>query len=376
MINEMTMEQIEARMAEISTELETDGADLEALNAEVDALNQRKADIAAEAETRKAEIAEVMKVATPTEVIESEERKKMENIEVRNTKEYIDAFANYIKTNDDSECRALLTENVSGTVPVPELVYEIIKTAWDREGIMRRVRKSYLKGNLKVGFELSADGAVVHTEGAAAPNEEALVLGIVELIPVSLKKWLTISDEAMDLTGENLLRFVYDEVTYRIAKKAADELIAKIKAASTASTSTAVGVPTVKATTVGLGTIAEAIANLSDEAANPVVMMNKLTYAAFKSAQYAANFAADPFEGLPVEFNNTITAYSAATTGVPYVIVGDLNYGALANFPNGEEITFKYDDLSLAEKDLVKIVGREYVALGIVAPNAFVKVVK
>lgn len=376
MINEMTMEQIEARMAEISTELETDGADLEALNAEVDALNQRKADIAAEAETRKAEIAEVMKVATPTEVIESEERKKMENIEVRNTKEYIDAFANYIKTNDDSECRALLTENVSGTVPVPELVYDIIKTAWDREGIMRRVRKSYLKGNLKVGFELSADGAVVHTEGTNAPNEEALVLGIVELIPVSLKKWLTISDEAMDLTGENLLRFVYDEVTYRIAKKAADELIAKIKAASTASTSTAVGVPTVKATTVGLGTIAEAIANLSDEAADPVVMMNKLTYAAFKKAQYDANFAADPFEGLPVEFNNTITAYSAATTGVPYVIVGDLNYGALANFPNGEEITFKYDDLSLAEKDLVKIVGREYVALGIVAPNAFVKVVK
>ena len=376
MINEMTMEQIEARMAEISTELETDGADLEALNAEVDALNQRKADIAAEAETRKAEIAEVMKVATPTEVIESEERKKMENIEVRNTKEYIDAFANYIKTNDDSECRALLTENVSGTVPVPELVYDIIKTAWDREGIMRRVRKSYLKGNLKVGFELSADGAVVHTEGTNQPNEESLILGIVELIPVSLKKWLTISDEAMDLSGENLLRYVYDEVTYRIAKKAADELIAKIKAASTASTSTAVGVPVVKATTVGLGTIAEAIANLSDEAANPVVMMNKLTYAAFKNAQYAANFAADPFEGLPVEFNNTITAYGAATTGVPYVIVGDLNYGALANFPNGEEITFKYDDLSLAEKDLVKIVGREYVALGIVAPNAFVKVVK
>ena len=32
--------------------------------------------------------------------------------------------------------------------------------------------------------------------------------------------------------------------------------------------------------------IAEAIANLSDEATNPIIVMNKLTFAAFKEAQY------------------------------------------------------------------------------------------
>ena len=125
-----------------------------------------------------------------------------------------------------------------------------------------------------------------------------------------------------------------------------------------------------------MGTIAAAVAQLSDEAANPVVMMNKLTWSTFKDIQYANGFAADPFEGLPVIFNNTITAYSAATTGVPYVIVGDLEQGALANFPNGEGITFKFDDMTLKKQDLIEVLGRQYVALGVVAPNAFVKITK
>ncbi len=115
---------------------------------------------------------------------------------------------------------------------------------------------------------------------------------------------------------------------------------------------------------------------LSDEAANPVVMMNKATWSQFKAAQYAGSFDVDPFEGLPVVFNNTITAFTAATTGVTYAIVGDLEQGALFNFPNGEGIDFKVDDLSQAEYDLVRIIGREFVGIGVVAPNAFVKIVK
>ena len=79
---------------------------------------------------------------------------------------------------------------------------------------------------------------------------------------------------------------------------------------------------------------------------------------------------------MPVIFNNSLTAYSAATTGVTYCIVGDLGQGALANFPNGEEIGFKFDDLTLAAQDLVKITGRQFVGLGVVAPNAFAKITK
>lgn len=304
----------------------------------------------------------------------------MTNKEVCASAEYREAFKNYVMTGKDAECRALLTENVgTGVVPVPEVVYDIIKNAWEKEGIMSLVKKSYLKGNLKVGFEISADGAVVHTEGAAAPTEEKLVLGIVELIPASLKKWITISDEVIDMDAGSFLQYVYDEVAYQIAKKAADTLIAKIEACGTVSTNTPsvnVGVPVVTSTTITLGLIASAIGQLSDVAANPVIMMNKATWSAFKAVQYAASVPVDPFEGLPVVFNNSIKAFSAASSGDTYAIVGDLGEGAIANFPAGEEITLKYDDTSLAEKDLVKIVGREYVALGVIGPDCFVKIAK
>ena len=374
----MRIDEIETRKAEIRSILDSDQEfDVDALAEEVRQLDAEKAEI----EERAAKEAELRNAVAPSVIAEIEEtvqkeERKMENIEVRNSKEYIDAYAEYLKTGDDKQCRALLTENVSGRVAVPELVYDIVKTAWDREGIMSLVKKSYLKGNLKVGYEMSSSDAVIHTEGQAAPSEETLVLGVIEIVPASIKKWITISDEAIDLRGEEFIRYIYDELTYRIAKKAADSLVAQIIAAPAANTSTAVGVPVVTAASIALGTIASAIAQLSDEAANPVVIMNKQTLAGFKAAQYAAQFPMDPFEGCKVVFNNSMTAFSAASTGDTYAIVGDLGQGALANFPNGEEITIKMDELSLAEKDLVKFVGRQYVGLGIVAPGAFVKVTK
>ena len=373
-IDEMQMSDIETRTAEIEELLKGEDADIESLTKEVEEMEARKAEILAEVEQRKKEAEEALKIGTE---IEKEEERKMTNMEVRNTKEYIDAFAEYIKSGKDEECRALLTENVNGgTVPVPEMVYNIVKTAWDREGIMALVRKTAMKGNLKVGFEISADGAVVHTEGGDAITPENLVLGTVNIVPQSIKKVLQISDEVYDLRGEDFLNYVYDELAYRIAKKCADLIIAAIEACGTASTATAVAVPVLTASTIGQATIASAMALLSDEASNPVVMMNKATWGAFKSAQYDGNFNADIFEGLPVVFNNTIKAFSVATTGDTYAIVGDLGHGALANYPNGQGIDFKFDDLSLKKQDLIEVMGREYVGLGIVAPNAFVKVKK
>ena len=74
-------------------------------------------------------------------------------------------------------------------------------------------------------------------------------------------------------------------------------------------------------------------------------------------------------------FNNSLSTFDAATTGVCYAIVGDLGVGAQANFPNGDEIEIKIDEISKMEYDLVRILGREFVGLGVVAPNAFCKIV-
>lgn len=365
-------ELLERRQA-IAEELNAPEADLDALEEEVRAINT-------ELETRKANEAKRVELRAAVangagEVTKEikEEKHDMTNEEIRSSEEYRKAFAEYIKSEDDTEVRALLTVNTSsGYVPVPTVVDDAIHTAWERADLMRLVRKTYLKGNLKVGFELTADPAYIHVEGAAAATEEALTLGIVDIIPKSIKKWITISDEANDLT--NIIDYVYDELTYRIAKKAEDELINLIDTAGTSASSTAVGVPTITVDSSNLlYSIAIALGELSDEARNPVVVMNKQTYPVFKSAAMAASYAVDPFEGLDVHFNNTLAAITTASTGDCVFIVGDFGMGAQANFPNGDEIRIKYDDLSLAEKDLIKLVGREYVGLGLVADKAFVK---
>ena len=376
-IKEMSIEELEERKSAIVAELDNEDADLDALEEEMRSikaeLEERKATESKKAEIR-ASVAQGEGVVTKE--IEKEERKTMTEAEIRNSKEYIDAYADYLKTEDPSECRALLTTNASGTVAIPDMVYDLVKTAWEREGIMSRVRKAYVKGNLKVGFEISATGAVLHTEGGDAVTEESLVLGTVNLVPTSIKKWISVSDEALDLRGEAFLQYIYDELTYQIAKKAADTVVAKIIACGTESTTTCVSVPVITATSASVGLIASAIAELSDEAANPVVIMNKATWGAFKNAQYANKFNADPFEGLDVVFNNTIKSIDAASSGDTFAIVGDLDHGALANFPNGEGIDIKVDETTLMTSDLVRVLGREYVGIGIVAPDAFVKITK
>lgn len=375
------MNTLETRLAEIKAEA-TEERSLE----ELTALKEEKTAIEAEITKRKADEAErremaaaIAKDVAPVEVItetKTEER-KMENIEIRNTPEYINAYAEYVKSENDAECRSLLTTNVgSGKVPVPTFVYDIVKTAWERDEITRRVRKAYLKGNLKVGFEISSTGAVIHTEGAAGVSEETLVLGVVELIPQSIKKWISISDEVMDLRGEAFLRYIYDEVTYQIAKKAADTLLDKIIACGTVSTTTQVAVPVISTATLDLGTIVTAIGSLSDEANDVTAIMNKSTWAELKALTLNGSYASDPFDGRAVAFSNHLPAASVATTGETIIIVGDLGHGALMNFPSGEELDFKFDEMTMMTQDLIRVLGRQYVGIGVVAPNAFVKVNK
>ena len=384
-IDEMKLEDIQARKAEIAerrdamaAELETAEDDaLDALTAEAQELNdeerqlnERENAIYQAAEERQKELQDV--IDHGKELKSFEENKTMTNAEVRKSMEYANAWANYIKTGDDSECRALLTENVSGTVPVATYAEDRVRTAWNRDGIMRLVRKTYLKGNLKIGWEKSADGAYVHTEAAnSAVTEESLVLGVTQLIPQSIKKWISISDEVMDMKGTEFLDYIYDELTYQIAKKAADTLVAAIIACTTGGSDNHPQQNSITATTVTVGLVAQAMAQISDEASNPVVIMNKASWGDFKKAQADNGYNYDPFEGLPVVFNNSLSTFSAATTGVCYAIVGDLGVGAQANFPAGEEIEIKVDEISKMEYDLVRILGREYVGVGVVGPNAF-----
>lgn len=352
-IKEMTFDDIEKRTLEIESLLKDENADVDSLEKEVKELEERKAQLNAEVEQRKAIIDKVVNDSKTIETFEKEEvRKRMEIKELRNTPEYIDAFAEYIKGND-KEMRMLLTENATdGTVAVPEFVENRIWTDWDKSPILSRIRKVFIQGNYKVNYEQSATGAVLHTEGGNPITEEQLVLGTVEFVAQYYKKFIRVSDRVLALRGAEFLNYLYDEFGHQIAIALENAIVAELESSTlTAKVTHAIDGDAVLA---GLGA-------LSDEATNPIVIMSKANYVAIKSLRTTAGYRLDdPFEGLEVLFNNTATG----------VLVGDLD-GVIGNFPEGMEFKYIFDDKTYAEQDLVKIVAKVMCAIHLVRPNGF-----
>ena len=151
-------------------------------------------------------------------------------------------------------------------------------------------------------------------------------------------------------------------------------MVGDIAGASTIHSGSAVGIPKVSVAP-SVTAIATAMGNLSDEARNTVIIMNRLTHAEFYAAYAGANFAVDPFMGMTVLYSNALPAYSTASTSAVYAIVGDLS-GEQVNYPEGDGVVIKWDDLSEAEADLVKVVGRQYAAHAVTAPGRFVNITK
>ena len=374
-----TMKEIETRKAQILEEMKAEGADLDALEKEMEELRQNADELqkaASKAEEIRRKIADgAGSIGTVLESHEAESGRKTVD-EIRSSAEYINAYADYIKTGDDKECRKLLSTNAAnnGQIPVPTIVDNIIRTAWENDEILSRVRKTTIRGNLKVPFERSADPAYVHGEGTTAVTEEDLSIGIVELKPENIKKWIRISDEAIAMGGEAFVTYVYNELTYQIIRKLSAMVIGAIKGADTSHGSTAIGIPKI-AGEPSLTIVPQAEANLTDEARNPVVIINRLSSAAFQAARVAGNFAVDPYDGLTVLYTSALPAYSTADADAVWMIVGDLD-GAQVNYPEGEGVVTKWDDLTEAEADLVKVVGRQYAGYGVTGPGRFVNVKK
>lgn len=366
---EMTVEQLEERKAAIATEIDAPEADLDALEGEARAIKEeleaRKA-----AESKKAEIRATVAAGSGvvTKKIEPEKKEVKTMTEIRNTKEYIEAYANAIRNQDQNftECRTLLSDNMTtgGSVPVPTFVADIVAARVEESPILRRVRRMEAAGNVKVGFEISAPAAEYHNENGDAQAEEALVLGIVNMVPRTLKKWVSISDEALDsMSGETYLRYIYDEVTRGIIKARENAVVTAILNAPQTATSSAPAVAKTGSAPGAITDFIDARALLSSAARDLVIICTPAQYAQYRGFQMGASYAVDPFDGLEVLFSDAATS----------PIIGDLA-GVMENLPKGEAVEFKYDNLTRMKQDLVDILGRLPVATAVVGNNFFAKV--
>lgn len=292
----------------------------------------------------------------------------MADIEVRASKEYLDAWVEDIKGRASAEQRLLLTQNAgkNGTIAVPTYVSDRIETAWENNEILRRVRRTYFPGNLKVGYEASAEGAQPHFEGGAAITEEALVVNFVELIPQTLKKMVRYSTEVLDMKGEAFVDYIVDEVEYQIVKSAASFMVYK------GSTVTNPSDPLVKSYTTSTSTLTTAdIINaegLLFGDANPVLITTRSTAAQLKAAAIAGQYGYDPFDGLEV-----IYVESADLASGVAAIVADPSAWQM-NFPDGDQVKFVFDEYTEAAADIVRVIGRLYMAAAVVAPGKTVAI--
>lgn len=351
--------ELEARIPECrdaASQAECDEA-IEKLDADKAEYEEAKANLQREIEGLEAELRELDKPIEEDKIETVEERKVEKPMEIRESREYLHAWVEAVKTGDERELRSILTENTetvsTAKIPVPAYVEGRVRTAWESDGFVSRIAKTFVKGNLSIMYESASSAAVVHEEGTAAPNEEALTLGKVELIPATIKKWVGISDERLSLTDESFVDYIVDELTYRIIKKFRNEAIVNISA------STLVAKPT------GATSIAQAIllglGALSDEATNPVAIMSKTAWAQAKIDALNAGYAIDPFAGLEVLFNDSLH-----TPNNEGIIVADLR-GYHANFPNGLDVKIVADEK--AKEDMVEFVGKLLVGHGVVAPG-------
>ena len=360
----LDMEGCEERAAQIAEETREASEEILAeLSAELDMIEERKANIKAEAEEKRAAMEAVLEGEGETIEEAQEERKLMDAIEIRKSAEYLDAWVENLKGRANEEQRTLLTENAqeNGTIAVPTYVEDRIETAWESNEIVRRAKKSYFKGNLKVGYEASAEGAVVHDEGDEAIQEEALVIAFVELIPKTYKKMVKYSTEVLDMKGEAFVDYIVDEIEYQMAKTIGDATIAAAVAASSPLMQTfiAAGDSLTTADIVG----AEGL--LAGDS-NPVLITTRANAAALKAAVLSAGYGYDPFDGMDVVYVDT----AALTVGnkTAFGVVADLSAWQI-NFPNGDDVKFVFDEYTDAPSDIVRVIGRVMAGIGVVAPN-------
>lgn len=203
-INEMKMEDLEARMAEIREAMENPDADLDAMSAEVDQLIARKAEIEKNAETRKELREAVVTEGVEIRSFEEQETPKMEEFN-RTSPEYRTAWLKNLAVRSDGsklfgelnevEQRAFTftTANTDELVPT-EIENRIIELVASDAPIYDDAKKSALQRGFSVPRHsaINAGDASSVAEGAANADEQD-TFTLLPLAGCEIKKHVVIS---------------------------------------------------------------------------------------------------------------------------------------------------------------------------------------
>lgn len=218
-IKTMTAEQLEERRAAIGAEIDTDGADLDALEAEARAIKEeleaRKAEEIKKAEIRKsvAEGAGTVETTIPKE----EERRTMFGIE---TIEYRNAWVKKIINRDMSEEERAALASAGAVIPTMT-----VNAVWDKlvkpAELLGRVDVSQFPNYVRFPKATTVNAATSDAVGSTI-TESSDVVGYVDLIPNEYVKLLTVGADidhmAIDAIHDWIVNNLVGSIRYAINK--------------------------------------------------------------------------------------------------------------------------------------------------------------
>lgn len=292
--------------------------------------------------------------------------------------EYKSALERAYKTGDATQLRSLLvtqpydeTTQEYGYMPIPTVMQREIEVAWEEfANLVARCNVVGIRGILAVPVELEASDAVWHDEGDPAPESEDITFGQILLQPKFIKKIVELTDEVVLLCGDEFLRYIAREMTYRILLLLNRAIVSRTDAAGKG----VIGI-------VGNANAHEEGAELTFNTPNVAmaqlrtwdnicVVLNKATF--FNQVLGMTDSTGRPiyqvmldntnrpryfYAGLPVEFTDALKAYDVAEEDDPYMIVGNFK-GYKLNLPYGRQPQLIYDTVTRAGEDVEVVTGK------------------
>lgn len=180
----MKLEEINKRMLEIKSEIESDNADLDALDKELDELKEKRKSVLDKAEKRKTLIDSVTNMTEANVVKEFKENKEERSVEITkenifDSKEYRAAFMNYCKTGVmPVEYRAgdAYTSAAEAAAMIPTTIMnEIVDKMSSYGNLFAKVRKLNVKGGVNFPILSLKPTASWITEATPSDRQEVNV---------------------------------------------------------------------------------------------------------------------------------------------------------------------------------------------------------
>lgn len=229
-IKDMNIEQVEERKAQLTKDMEVDGADLNAIEEEMRALNERKDAIKAEVEARAKVVDEVINAPIATPIVEE---RNMEKVYDATSKEYRNAFLKNLMglelTDEERTAYTHTTANTSAVIPTT-----MLNEIWDKieahHSILGDIRifKTGTVLEIPVRTSIDAGDAKVVNENAANDDEKNTFTKVT-LSGKDFAKDVEISYALGTMSIDGFEAYLINEIADRMAHALAEDTFAQIK---------------------------------------------------------------------------------------------------------------------------------------------------